>query len=521
MKSILNNWKSDLPSSLVVFLVALPLCLGVGLASTNLPEIGGMPNIFSGIIAGIIGGIVVGAISGSRLGVSGPAAGLITIVLGAIVTLGSFEAFLVAVIIAGIVQVIAGYLKAGMLSKYFPVSVVKGMLAAIGLTLILKEIPHAFGYDKDFMGDTSFFQPDGHNTLSEFYYMINSLSGSAAIISLISIAILILFERPFMKKIVLFKFLPGALFVVIFGIVANNVIGIISPDNKLLGDHVVSLPVASNFTEFASFFSMPDFRALNNPDVYIIAFTLALVASLETLLSVEATDKLDPEKHQTPTNRELKAQGVGNILSGLLGGLPITQVVVRSSANITSGGKSKMSTILHGLLLLSSVILIPTLLNEIPLASLAGILIMVGYKLTKIQLFTDSFKLGMDQFLPFIVTVFAVLFTDLLTGIAIGFAVSVFYILKKNSKNNYKTEIIEKDGHKVLKVVLSEEVTFLNKASISLLLNELDENEHVIIDGSKCSTIDYDAMEVLREFRDFGSKEKNINLTIIHIKQLN
>lgn len=520
MNTFFKNWKQDLPSSLVVFLVALPLCLGVGLASTNLTEIDGMPNIFSGIIAGIVGGIVVGALSGSKLGVSGPAAGLITIVLGAIVTLGSFEAFLTAVIISGVIQLIAGFLQAGMLSKYFPVSVIKGMLAAIGLTLILKEIPHAVGYDKDFMGDIAFAQTDGHNTFSELFYMLNSLSFSAIGISILSIVILVLFETSWMKKIALFKFLPGALFVVLIGVGINQLLAVISPENVLAGDHLVKLPVAQTLSEFGSFFATPDFGVLNNPDVYVIGFTLALIASLETLLSVEATDKLDPNKNHTPPNRELKAQGVGNIISGLLGGLPITQVIVRSSANINTGAKSKLSTIVHGILLLTSVLFIPTLLNLIPLASLAGILIVIGYKLSKIQVYRDLYRLGLDQFLPFLSTVIAVLLTDLLTGIAIGFAFSVFFILRKNYKNNYRTETSTVDGEEELKIVLSEEVSFLNKASISLLLMNLKDNQRVIIDGSKCKSIDYDALEVIREFRDFNAKEKNIQLSVINLNQL-
>lgn len=520
MNSFFKNWKHDLPSSLVVFLVALPLCLGVGLASTNLTDVEGMPNIFSGIIAGIVGGIVVGSLSGSKLGVSGPAAGLITIVLGAIVTLGSFEAFLTAVIISGVIQLIAGFLKAGMLSKYFPVSVIKGMLAAIGLTLILKEIPHAVGYDKDFMGDIAFAQTDGHNTFSELFYMLNSLNVTAIGISILSILILILFETSWMKKISLFKFLPGALFVVLLGIGINALLIQTNPQFALTGDHLVSLPVAKNAQEFASFFSIPDFSVLNKPDVYVIAFTLALIASLETLLSVEATDKLDPNKSHTPPNRELKAQGIGNIISGFLGGLPITQVIVRSSANINTGAKSKLSTILHGILLLTSVLFIPTILNLVPLASLAGILIVIGYKLSKVQMYRDLFRLGMDQFLPFISTVIGVLLTDLLTGIAIGFAFSVFFILRKNYRNNYKTETSYVNGEEELKIVLSEEVSFLNKASITLLLMNLKENQRVIIDGSKCRSIDYDALEVIREFRDFNAKEKNIQLSVINLNQL-
>lgn len=520
MKKFLSSWRHDLPASLVVFLVALPLCLGVGLASTSVDGIQGMPNIFSGIIAGVVGGIVVGIFSGSRLGVSGPAAGLIAIVSVAIVTIGNFEGFLLAVVLSGVLQLIAGFAGAGVIGNYFPSSVIKGMLAAIGLTLILKEIPHALGYDADFMGDESFIQPDGHNTFSELFYALNALHPGVIIISVISLVILILFDKPFMKRISLFKFLPGALFVVVIGVLLNESFRLINPTLHIDSKHLVSLPVASTIGEFSSFFSSPDFSFLSNPNVYIVAFTIAFVGSLETLLSVEATDKLDPEKHHTPTNKELRAQGIGNIASGLLGGLPITQVIVRSSANINSGGKSKLSTIMHGVLLMLTVIFIPSILNLIPLASLAAILLMVGYKLAKVQLFKQMFKLGPEQFLPFIATIVAVLFTDLLKGIAVGMAFAIFFILRKNYRNNYSTtERTVLEGKEIV-IQLSEEVTFLNKGSIQNLLDELEENCIVIIDGSHCHVIDHDVLEVIQDFRDFGSREKNIQLTTINIPEV-
>jgi MFS superfamily sulfate permease-like transporter len=515
MFQLFKNWKSDIPASLVVFLVALPLCLGVGLASTTVPDVSGMPNIFSGLIAGVVGGIVVGALSGSRLGVSGPAAGLITIVTAAILTLGSFEGFLVAVVLSGVLQLIAGFAGAGVLSRYFPSSVIKGMLAAIGITLILKEIPHAVGYDKDFFGDESFVQPDGHNTFSELFYAMKALSPGAAIISVVSIGILILFDQKWMKRVVLFTYLPGALFVVAIGILLNLMFSWFSPELMISGEHLVSLPVAHSLEEFTSFISSPDFSFLSNPDVYVIALTIAIVGSLETLLSVEATDKLDPEKHHTPSNKELKAQGIGNVISGLLGGLPVTQVIVRSSANINAGGKSKLSAIFHGLLLFIAIAFIPTILNLIPLASLAAILLMVGYKLAKIPLFKSMYKLGFEQFIPFIMTIIGVLLTDLLKGIAIGIVFSIFYILRKNFRNNYTHSEIHEEGRKLHLIKLSEEVTFLNKASILELLNDLEPNTKVVIEGSNCKAIDYDAMEIIREFHDYGAKEKNIELQII------
>ncbi len=512
-KNIFSNLKHDFPAGLVVYLVALPLCLGVALASTGRPDL-----LFSGIIAGVVGGIVVGALSGSALGVAGPAAGLVVIVLGALDSLGSYEAFLLALVLAGLIQLVAGFLNAGIIGYYFPSSVIKGMLAAIGITLILKEIPHAFGYDKDFFGDYAFEQSDGHNTFSELYYSVKFSSTGAIIISIISIAILILFERPFMKKIQLFKFLPGALFVVIIGVLINLFFKANMPELAMGGEHVVQLPVASSAQEFLGFFTFPDFTAITNPEVYTVAFTLAIVASLETLLSVEATDKLDPYKRSTPTNRELKAQGVGNMVSALIGGLPVTQVIIRSSANIDSGGKTKMSTIIHGFLLLISAVFIPYYLNLIPLASLAAILLLVGYKLSKVSLYKKMYQLGWDQFVPFIVTIVAILVTDLLKGIAIGMVVAIYFILRKNYKHSYH---YKKENHKegeVITLQLSQEVTFLNKGSINHTLNELPRDSKVIIDGSKSLNIDYDVLEIIEDFKNHTAPSRNITVETKNIK---
>ena len=514
-ENFFKNFKNDLSASVVVFLVALPLCLGLGLASTGRTDL-----IFTGIIAGIVGGIVVGALSGSSLGVAGPAAGLVVIVLAALDTLGSYEAFLVAVFLAGIIQIIAGFLKAGIIGYYFPSSVIKGMLAAIGLTLILKEIPHALGYDKDYMGDMALQQTDGHNTFSELYYAFIYNHTGAVIISIVSIVMLIVFERPVMRKFALFKFVPGALFVVITGIVLNIVFGSVQPEWALSGEHLVQLPVASNAREFFSFFRTPDFSALTNPDVYVVAITLAMVASLETLLSVEATDKLDPLKRVTPTNRELKAQGVGNMISGLIGGLPITQVIVRSSANVSAGGKTKMSTILHGGILLLSVILIPAYLNYIPLASLAAILLLVGYKLSKVTLYKTMYKLGWDQFIPFVVTVAAILATDLLKGIGIGMAIAIFFILRKNYKHAYFYKKESLQDREVITLRLSEEVTFLNKASIQLSLDELPHNSKVLIDGSHSVAIDYDVLEIIEDFKKHTAPNRNIELETVGLREV-
>jgi MFS superfamily sulfate permease-like transporter len=507
-----KNIKHDLSSSLVVFLVALPLCLGLGLASTGRPDL-----VFSGIIAGMVGGIIVGAFSGSAVGVSGPAAGLVVIVLTALETLGSFEALLLAIFLAGVVQCTAGFLKAGIIGYYFPSSVIKGMLAAIGLTLILKEIPHALGYDKDFIGDFALKQSDGHNTFSELYYAFVYNSPGAILISVLSIGLLILFDKPFVKSISLFKFLPGALFVVLLGVGLNQLFLTSMPDWALSGEHLVQLPIASSAPEFVSFFRLPDFSALSNPQVYIVAITLALVASLETLLCVEATDKLDPYKRNTPTNQELKAQGLGNMISGLIGGLPITQVIVRSSANISAGARSKMSAIFHGVILLLSAILFPRFLNLIPLASLAAILLMVGYKLSKLSLYRTMYRLGWEQFIPFIATVVAILSTDLLKGIGIGMGVAIFYILRKNYRHSYHYKKESNHQGEVITLRLSEEVTFLNKASIQASLDNIPKGSKVVIDGSHSVHIDYDVLEIIHEFKAHAAQERDVIVETIAI----
>ncbi len=511
MKTLFSTWRQDLPASFVVFFVALPLCLGIGLSSTTVEGIDGMPNIFAGIIAGIIGGVVVGFFSGSRLGVSGPAAGLITIVSAALLTMGSYESFLVAVVLSGIIQFVAGFLGAGVIGNYFPTSVIKGMLAGIGITLILKEIPHAFGYDKDFFGDEDFFQQDGHNTFSELMYALDAFELGAIIISILSLALLIGFEKPFLKRFAMFKILPGSLFVVLLGIGLNTLFQQIAPNLYLNEKHLVALPVATDVKEFFTFFKTPDFSALLNPQVYMIALTLALVGSLETLLSVEATDKLDEDHYITPTNKELRAQGIGNVVSGLIGGLPITQVIVRSSANINSGAKSKLSAILHGFFLLILAALIPQLLNKIPLASLAAILFMVGYKLANIALFKKKYSLGMEQFLPFIVTVVGILFTNLLAGIGMGMAVAIFFILKRNFHNDFKT-VVEGDTKTL---VLAEEVSFLNKGGIMQELSNIKANTLLRIDGTNCRSIDYDVLSELNEFINRTAVAENIKVELI------
>jgi MFS superfamily sulfate permease-like transporter len=508
----MRHFKDDLSASLVVFLVALPLCLGLGLASTGRSDL-----IFSGIIAGMVGGIVVGALSGSALGVSGPAAGLVVIVLGALEKLGSFEVLLLAIFIAGAIQVLAGFLKAGIIGHYFPSAVIKGMLAAIGLTLILKEIPHVLGYDKDFIGDFALDQTDGHNTFSELYYAFEYLSPGAVVISITSIVLLWVFDTPFNRKISLFRFIPGPLIVVVAGVLLNYLFSILYPDLALAGEHLVQLPIASSFNSFIGFFRLPSFEAFQNPQVYVVGLTIAIVASVETLLSVEATDKLDPQRRNTPTDRELKAQGVGNMVSALIGGLPITQVIVRSSANINAGAKTKFSTIFHGVILLLSVILFPAVLNHIPLATLGSILLMVGYKLSKISLYKTMYKLGWDQSIPFIATIIGVLATDLLMGIGIGMVFSIFFILKTNYKHSYAYKKYIGPEGEVVSLRLSQEVTFLNKASIQMSLDQVSPNSKLVIDGSQSVEIDHDVLEIIQDFKLRRAPTKNIKVETIGI----
>lgn len=499
-KGSLSELKYDVPAGLVVFLVALPLCLGIALAS-------GAP-LFSGLIAGIVGGIVVGFLSGSSLSVSGPAAGLTAIVVTALGDLGSYNVFLLAVVIAGAIQLILGFARAGIIAYYFPSAVIKGMLAAIGLILILKQIPHALGFDKDAMGDQDFFQADGQNTYTEIWLAIQHYNIGAVIIATISVAILLLWERPFLKKYKFFELVPGALVVVIAGVATNQLFLAVSPDLVLSGDHLVTLPIAATPKEFFSFFTLPDFTAFTNPLVYKVAFTLAIVASLESLLSLEASDKLDPYKRVSPSNRELKAQGVGNILSGLIGGLPVTAVIVRSSANVSSGARTKASAIIHGVLLLGSTMFIPGILNLIPLASLAALLILIGYKLAKVALFKQMFKLGWRQFTPFVVTIIVILQTDLLIGITVGLAVGVFYILQDNYTTPFLSNTPADIDKKKQLLELSEHVSFLNKASIQQTLIKLPEGTHLVIDGTRTIRIDYDVIEVISNFLDTSRSKK-------------
>ncbi len=505
MRQLFGQFRNDLPASIVVFFVAVPLCLGIALGS-------GAP-LFSGIIAGIVGGIVVGFASGSPLGVSGPAAGLVVIVLGAIATLGSFEAFLLAVVLMGVIQLLMGVLKLGFIAYYFPSSVIKGMLTGIGILIILKQLPHALGYDKDFEGDESFAQPDGENTFQALVSMLDAVNPGVLVITAVSLFILILWDTVLTKKNKIFGVINGPLVAVFAGIGLN-----LAYINGLLPfalqpTQVVNLPVASSIGEFFGQFTLPDFSLLNNPAVYTTAFVLAVVASLETLLCVEATDKLDPEKRITPTNRELKAQGLGNIISGLIGGLPITQVIVRSSTNITFGGRTKLSAILHGVYLLFCAIAIPGLLNLIPLGTLAAILIIVGYKLAKPALFKAMYGMGREQFLPFMATIIGIVLTDLLIGIGIGLAFAGFYLLLHNYRNAYEVKDVPGSAHDH-HIILSEEVSFLNKGAILQMLNNIPEGSSILIDGSRSKYIHRDVVEVIEDYLVHARTLKNIRVEL-------
>ncbi|MFY8180732.1 MAG: SulP family inorganic anion transporter [Flavobacterium sp.] len=508
--NLFSNLKSDFASGLVVFLVALPLCLGIALAS-------GAP-LFSGIISGVVGGIVVGYLSQSHLSVSGPAAGLTAIVLTAITDLGSFNAFLLAVLIAGVIQLILGFVKAGTISNYFPNNVIEGMLAGIGVIIILKQIPHAFGYDPDFEGDESFFQPDGQNTFSELFQVFNHVQIGSIVIALISLAILILWNKvDFLKKI---KLVPPALVAVIVSILLNEFFIQSGSNLAIAKEHLVSLPVPTTLEEFKNIIVYPDFASISNSKVWIVALTIAVVASIETLLCIEASDRMDAQKRYTNTNVELKAQGLGNIISSLLGGLPMTSVVVRTTANNAAGAKSKMSAIIHGVLLLVSVLAIPSILNKIPLATLAAVLLLVGYKLANpktIKHFWEKDKIY--QFIPFIFTFVAVVATDLLKGVALGMVINIVFILIGNSKRAYNFKVEDYHEGDIIHIDLAQEVSFLNKSAIKDTLNKIPENSKVVINASATVYIAHDVLDLIREFKKIKAKELNINVKLVGFKE--
>jgi MFS superfamily sulfate permease-like transporter len=501
----LSHLHNDIPAGIVVFLVALPLCLGIALAS-------GAP-LFSGITAGIVGGLVVAWASGSQLSVSGPAAGLTVIIFNAIDKLGSYQVFLSSVVLAGLLQLALGFLRAGVIGAYFPAAVIKGMLAAIGLILILKQIPHAVGYDADYEGDESFAQSDAHTTFSELAYSLEAISPGAVIVSMVAILIMLLWEMPLFKRNAVLSLIPGPLAAVAWGVGYNLFSRQLIPDFAIAPAHLVNLPEISGLEGFLGQFRFPDFSHWANPEVYSIAATLAVIASLETLLSLEAADKIDPLKRVAPTNRELKAQGLGNLISGMIGGLPMTAVIVRSSANVNAGGRTKVACFTHGLLLLVSVIFASRYLNLIPLACLASILILTGYKLTKPKLFKEMYRKGTSQIVPFLVTIVAILFTDLLKGIAIGMICGLYYVIRAN----FQAAItLTRDGNHYL-LRLHKDVSFLNKALLREFLSRINEHGYVIIDGSRAQFIDQDILETIE---DFVAAAPDDNITV-ELKNLN
>lgn len=487
MKKFFANAKYDLPASIVVFLVALPLCLGVAQAA-------GAP-LFSGIIAGMVGGIAIGLLSKSQLSVSGPAAGLTAIVAAALLQM-PYQSFLAAVVIGGLLQIVLGIVKAGVIGDFIPNSVIKGMLAAIGLILILKEIPHLVGYDKDYIGDESFSR-NGENTFSSITHALGAISPGAVIIGAVSVGIILLWETRLFKQNRVLQLVPAPLFVVIVGILLNLLFRSAAPQLGVADKHLVHLPVAAQPSDFLGFFTFPDFQALfTNSHVIVTGVTLAIVASLESLLSIEAIDKLDPYKRVTPTSRELMAQGTGNMISGLLGGLPVTSVIVRSSANVNAGARSKLSSFTHGCLLLLSVLFIAPVLNLIPNAALAAILILTGYKLAKPQLFVAFYKKGLDQLIPFVATIVAILLTDLLKGIVAGLVIGLYFMLRSNFRSSV---FVVQDKNRFL-FRLRKDVSFLNKSIIKNGLEKVPANSYILIDASRADFIDKDIIDVINEF---------------------
>lgn len=506
--NLFANLNSDFAAGLVVFLVALPLCLGIAMAS-------GAP-LFSGIISGVVGGIVVGYLSQSHISVSGPAAGLTAIILTAVTDFKAFDVFLLAAFLAGAIQLLLGFVKAGSISNYFPNNVIEGMLAGIGIIIILKQLPHAVGYDTDFEGDEAFFQTDGSNTFSSLLGFFDYIQLGSIVITLISLAILITWDKlSALKKL---KLIPGALVAVVIGVILNEVFTVSGSTLAIQKEHLVSLPIPTSFEEFKNIIITPNFSSITNQKVWIVALTIAIVASIETLLCIEAADRMDFQKRYTNPNVELKAQGIGNMISSLLGGLPMTSVVVRTSANNNAGAKSKMAAIIHGVLLLISVLAIPSILNKIPLATLAAILLLVGYKLAKPATFRHFWHYGKYQFVPFIATLLAVVFTDLLKGVALGIVISIIFVLRGNLKRAYSFRKEEYEDGDIIHIDLAQEVSFLNKAAIKSTLAKVPENSKVIIDAKDTVYIAHDVLDLITEFKEIRSKDLNIKVKLKNFK---
>jgi MFS superfamily sulfate permease-like transporter len=498
-----NSIKHDGPAGMVVFLVALPLCLGIALAS-------GAP-LFGGVIAGIVGGIVVGLFSGSEVSVSGPAAGLTVIVAAAIQGIGSYRGFLVVVVLAGAMQLLFGILRFGVIADYVPSSVIKGMLAGIGVLIVLKQIPHALGRDVDYEGDFAFLEASGNTTLSDIAAAVVSAAPGAIIIAVVSLVVLLVWDG-LGKKSRLFQLIPGPLVVVALGIGMNQLFGAMASDVKLTDlEQMVNLPVPARLADFFGQFTRPDFSAITNTTVWSAAATIAVVGSLETLLSLEAADRLDPYKRISSSSRELRAQGIGNMVSGLIGGLPITSVVVRTAANVGAGARTRMSAVIHGLLLLITVIVLPGVLRLTPLASLATILINVGYKLTKPVLYRKVFEQGWDQFIPFMITVLGVVFMDLLTGVVVGVVCGVFFVIRTN--HHEAITVVNQDLDYLFR--FTKDASFINKNEFRRKLRELPNGARVVIDGTRALFIDHDIMEIVDDFQQLAPYKK-IHIVLKH-----
>ncbi|WP_045223935.1 bifunctional SulP family inorganic anion transporter/carbonic anhydrase [Methyloterricola oryzae] len=500
-----DHIKQDIPAGLVVFLIALPMCLGIALAS-------GAP-LYSGIIAGIIGGLVVGSLSRSPHSVTGPATGLTAFTMFAIQELGSYEAFLLSVVFAGLLQILLGLARAGLIADYFPSNVVQGMLTGIGLIIILKQLPHALGWDMDAEGDFAFFQNDGKNTFTELGSLLSNLHPGAAAVSLLAVAGMIAVDVR--RKL---GWIPGSLAAILAGLLFNEILLALHSPWALNGSHLVNLPVTRGLADFAQAVDFPDFSRWNDPKVLEFGLMIGLLASVETLLCLEALSKLDPERRYVPPNEELVAQGVGNALSGMIGGLPMTSVVVRSSANLEAGARSQLSTICHGALLLLAVLAMPALLNHIPLAAVAAVMLMVGYKLVRPEALRAIFAQGRDQYIPFLVTVGAVLLTDILRGVAIGLAVSILFILQRNFRDPLSFFRNRHIKDRIIKIELSTEVSFLSRANVLVSLASVPPDSRLIIDASKSAYIDADVLEIIRDFIQIKAPAKSIQLTLLGFK---
>jgi carbonic anhydrase/SulP family sulfate permease len=502
------NLPRDLTAGLVVFLVALPLCLGVALAS-NAP-------LFAGVVAGVVGGILVGLLSGSHTSVSGPAAGLTAVVAAQIVALGSFPTFLLALTLAGLIQIALGVARCGFIAAFFPSSVIKGLLAAIGVILVLKQIPHVVGHDSDPEGNMAFSQADEQNTFSELVQTLGNIDPGAAVIGLLSVAVLVLWDR--WKRLKMSP-VPAPLVVVLLGVAASRLLRELGDPWSVDAGHLVQVPVSDSLTGFLDLFQGPDFAQWRNPAVHLAALTLAAVASLETLLNLEAVDKIDPRRRTSPPSRELMAQGAGNLVCGLIGGLPVTSVIVRSSVNINAGGRTKSAAVVHGVLLLGSVALLAAWLNRIPLACLAAILLVTGIKLASPALVRQMWTGGRSQFLPFAMTVVAIVLTDLLVGVLIGLATATGFILWSNARRPIRRVVEKHLGGDVLHVELANQVSFLNRAALAKILDGVPAGGHILLDGRGTDYIDPDVLDLIRDFAEQTGPARGVTVSLVGFRR--